>query len=214
MLENPSMEEVEMDWTGKQVAVSGKFRHWAAADIEVLLRARGVSNVLSSPSKRSAALVSAESEGKKVDAARALGQPVIVEDALRAALGEPLADYRERLLAYLAQRPSYYQTVVQAVGEPASAATLERIEARIGFGLPTAARHLWEAMNGLCWLWVHGDHAQGLTLSTKRIPWTTTAADDESFWGPMRHGELGLVNIPDAETIFLNEWLEPYRNAP
>lgn len=197
----------------KYVAVTGKFDAFSQGDLEILLRARGAWGVRGAPAKDTVVLIAATSEGSKQDKARALGQPVILGDALRAALGAPLADWRQRL-----QRLMDHETnnrggkrfAVAHLGAPVPGATLDRIEARIGFPLPAVARELFAQVDGVSLLW--GRPALRTTpTSDQPIPWNVAMDDGGDLWNELRRLDRdvlwGLVCIPSVETVFFEAWV-------
>ncbi len=195
----------------KNVAILGKIPGWNQTDLEILLRARGAWRVQSSASKYIHIAISAETEGPKVDKARSLGIPIVEAAVLRSALGEPLADYRTRLERRLAAQPRYMKNAVLALGGPASGEALSRVEERIGFSLPTAARNLFSQLDGLSLLWTIPSLQPS---SGDPIPWSDACGDGSELWSrlralrkaqPKRFG-MGLACIPPLETVFFNKW--------
>lgn len=199
------------DVSEKTLALSGRFADWTSAELEILLRGRGAWRFVSSPSKACAAMVADSLDNPKVQKARALGLPVFTADGLRAALGPPLEGYRARLERSLAARPRYVKDAVQAIGDPASPELLARVEARIGFPLPEAARALWSQMDGLSLVWTTPELQ---ATSTELLPWNVACHDGGALWrglydlrehNPSRY-DMGMVCIPPVETIFFTGW--------
>ena len=199
------------DVSKQTIALTGRFPEWSKAELEILLRGRGAWRFVSSPSRECAAVVSADREGPKVDKARELGLPITFADELRAALGAPLEGWRGRMERSLAGRPNYYKNAVFAVGDPASDAVLERVEARIGFPLPEAARNLWSQLDGLSLLWTIPELQP---TSSEPLPWHVACHDDGALWrsihdlrahNPSRF-DMGQVCIPPIETLFFEAW--------
>lgn len=200
------------DLSRQTLCITGRFADWSKAELEILLRGRGAWRVAPSPSKAVSVVISAETAGPKVDKARALGLPVVFADELRAALGAPLEGYRARLLRSLAERPRYIHDAVLAVGDPVSDALLARVEARIGFPLPEAARNLWKQLDGLNLLWTVPSAVQ--ERSDALLPWSVACHGDGELWtkihalraqNPSRF-DMGQIAIPPVETIFFQAW--------
>lgn len=201
------------DVTGKHITVTGGIPGLTRGGLEILLEARGVAVLSRSPGKLTDLVIAPEDSGKKVDKARALGLPIVVGDEVRAALGEPLEGFRARFQAKLAKRPKFYKDAVLHLGDPAPAQLLERVAERVGFALPLAARNLFSQLNGLSYLW-----------STRKMPaelagplaWHDTMDQDGAIWRTLLElsgtskgsFSMGLIAIPDLETIFFSEWDE------
>lgn len=199
------------DVYGKSIAVTGRIPGFTKAELEILLEARGAALVNNSPSKDTSVVIAAADGGKKVEKARALGLPLVFGDDVRAALGEPLEGYRARFERSAAKRPKFYKTATLHLGAPAPHELLERVAERVGFALPAAARNLFSQVNGLSYLW-----------STRKMPapiagplaWHDAMHQDGATWKTLlalsRKGKgsfvMGLIAIPDAETIFFSEW--------
>ncbi|MCB9762356.1 MAG: hypothetical protein H6739_21345 [Alphaproteobacteria bacterium] len=195
----------------KRVAVSGRFPDFSKAELEILLRARGAWQVTNTASKDTFAMLSAEATGKKPDKARELGVPILLPEDVRAALGAPLEGYRERLAFRIADRPNYYKNAVLHIGDPASDALIARIEERIGFPLPEAARNLYRQLDGISWLWTIPKLQDTVDAP---LPWNEACHQDGELWRRLadlqKHNKsrftMGLICIPPAETVFFEQW--------
>ncbi|MCB9742322.1 MAG: hypothetical protein H6741_25775 [Alphaproteobacteria bacterium] len=193
------------------IALTGKFPDLSKAEIEILLQARGSGHVMGAPSKYSTLLIADTPDGKKQDKARELGQPILLGEDLRAALGEPLEGYRERFERAVAERPNYYSNVYFHIGDPAPAETLARVEEKLGRPLPLAAKNLFSQLDGLSYLWTIPDMKaprEGL------MGWADMMDSGGELYSSLvnfqqknktRFG-MGCVNIPTVETIFFTEW--------
>ncbi|MCB9794838.1 MAG: hypothetical protein H6741_19200 [Alphaproteobacteria bacterium] len=204
----------------RAVALTGRFPDFSKADIEALLRGRGAWQVQSGPNKESFALVADTPDGKKQDKARELGVPIVLAEELRAALGEPLAGYRARLERQIDAQPNYINRAWYHLGAPASAESIQKVEARLGRPLPLSAKNLFAQLNGITLVWVspkmQDTVSEPLSWGESMDPGgglyaTLSAHRDKNksrFWG-------GVINIPDVETLFLTEWEDRvfYRSA-
>lgn len=195
----------------QHVAVTGRFADWTAAELEILLKARGAWGVPGSPGKGVRALIAAEPGGPKVDKANALGIPIIGPESLRAALGPPLGGFLRRLNRKLGEQPGYVKKAVVAIGAPASEALLARVEAQVGFGLPEAARNLWGQLDGLSLLWTTPELQP---CTDQPLPWSEACHDGGPLWTRIEalraanagRFDMGMACIPPLETIFFSPW--------
>lgn len=190
--------------------ITGRFANWSNAELEILLRARGATGMDEVPAKYTLGVLSGAQTGKKVDKARALGIPVYLPDQVRGLLGPPLSGYRERFERLRTARSGALNEQVLAIGDPAPAALLARVEERVGFPLPEAARNLWTQLDGLSYLWT-SPGPQGLVDPTP-IPWHVAIHQDGDLWrrlyaaGEQTEGfKMGLCCIPKLETIFFSD---------
>lgn len=195
---------------GGRFCITGRFPEWSNAELEILLRARGASGMDEAPNKNTRAVFSGATSGKKVDKARALRLPVYYPEDVRGVLGPPLSDYRARFHRLRKERWERVHERVLAIGDRASDEVLARIEARVGFPLPEAARNLWTQLDGLTYLWTAPD-ARGPTDPTP-IPWHSAIHQDGELWRGLYATatatpdlRMGLCCIPPVETIFFGE---------
>ena len=197
----------------KYVAVTGKFDGFSQGDLEILLRAHGAWGVRGAPAKDTVALLAATADGSKQDKARALGQPVLLGEDVREALGAPLAGWRqrlERLIRSEAQDRGGKRFAVAHLGPPVPQQSLARIEARTGFALPAVAREWLAQVDGVSLLW--GRPALRATpTSDLPIPWNVAMDDGGALWNELhrlgRDVYRGLVCIPPVETLFFTPWV-------
>jgi hypothetical protein len=197
----------------KYIAVTGKLEGFSPGDVEILLRARGAWGVRSAPAKDTVALIAATAEGSKQDKARALGQPVVLGDTLRAALGAPLAGWRQRVQRLIDDETNDRggkRFAVASLGAPVPDATLARIEARIGFPLPAVARELFAQVDGASLLW--GRPALRTTpISDLPVPWNVAIDDGGALWNELRRFDRdvqwGFICLLPVETVFFETWV-------
>jgi hypothetical protein len=192
-----------------RVAIDGSFPSLPSGLLFVLVKARTRWVIEKSPKKDTVALFSAKESSKKVDKARALGQPVFTDEDARDILGPPLKGFRKRFEHLVANEPDYYITHFLEIGDPAPPELLSRVEERVGFPLPEAARNLFGELNGLTWLWTYQDMQldpiEELTISDAGDP-------GSALWQQIhraaegKNPARGLTCIPDVETIFFTDW--------
>ncbi len=203
---------MNLAYTNATVAVSGRFSEWTKGELEIVLKARGVARIAGSPTKSTLALFCDTPDNRKAEKAKKIGVPVVLPSQIREALGAPLAGFRERFEHFVHNREDYYHNHTFAMGEPASREVLTRVEERIGFDLPEAARNLWSQLDGFSWLWTF----RGLSGPTSRelLAWNVASHGDGALWKSLyaaceadrQSFSMGLCCIPRAETIFFTKW--------
>jgi hypothetical protein len=191
---------------GETVAIEGTLKGFPGGLLPLLVKARTQWTIAPSPNKKTVAFFTTKPEGKKAEKAKTLGVPVITEDEARDVIGPPLKGYRERIEHFVSQRPDYYVDHVFKMGDPVSDAVIARIEKRVGFEVPEAARNLFAELNGLQWFWTYRMDVPPM----EGLDWTQTGEFSSEFWrdvkAPDNNFNLGLVCIPDVETIFFSDW--------
>jgi len=187
------------------VGIEGTLEDFPKGLLHILVKARTHWTIEPSAPKDAVAFFTTKPEGKKADKARERGVPVITNDEARDVLGAPLEGYRERFEAYVANRADYYKNNVFKMGDPVSPEVMERIEERVGFPLPEAARNLFSQLNGLQWFWTYDKEVD----VGESLDWTQSAEFSSDFWMKIKTAEIdgmGLICIPDIETIFFSKW--------
>jgi hypothetical protein len=173
---------VAIDIWGKYVAMSGRFKSLTRYEVGLVVRGHG------------AYVVPKIKDG------------ITITDAnLRKTLGRPLADYRERLQRafdeWSARTKSFKATRLE-FGKGCTAKTLKKIEDRIGFALPDAARTLFSAIDGIA-----------LVRAKKAVPelaespsWGVAVHQDGPYWRALeKQAGFGLAVIPPVETMFFSD---------
>ncbi len=204
------------------VAYTG-FPEYSKKDLRVLIDAYGYS--YAGGLNRNVRIVFTSREDAKVQAARAQGVRIITPENFRTELGPPLGSFLSRLKARVVERGAEraFGCHLFGVGAPADEAVLEKVEARIGFALPEAARQLWRQLEGLSMLWTISYTAgrpsplagTGLTPDAL-IPWNQACHAEGALWSAIDahravgsiQGVMGLACIPPVQTIFFTDWDE------
>ncbi|MDC0720836.1 SMI1/KNR4 family protein [Nannocystis bainbridge] len=173
-----------------------------------------------------------EASSDMAERARARGARVVAEADVRELLGPPLVDYRARLEASLAGARENGLRILRLATPPgATDEQLARVEAKLGFALPAALRSFYQQMNGLS-LAFHssrGGFADGIHDPTvplaveSRVPlaWHEAADEGGDFWAAIHEAPrptdgapflVGVICIPDIETVFFTDWTETCGN--
>lgn len=159
----------DLNLKGKRVALAGDFRAISRSDAVKGLEAAGIT--VGDISKRSAALFAGRGAGSKLTQAESFGVPVYTEAQLLSLLGldaeagesvavsaisGPLADFRERFKAMVAELRRHPDVVIlhYSVPPPASALTLETVRRALG-GLDPAIENLYRQCDGCKLLWAY-----------------------------------------------------------
>lgn len=192
---------------GDSVAIEGGSNTLPNGLLHLLVQARTHWDIAKSANKETVALFTKKVDGKKADKARERGVPVIPDDEAREAIGPPLEGYRRRLEEYVDNRASYYKNNVFKMGDPVSPEVMEKIEERVGFQLPEAARNLFSQLDGLQWFWTIDKEID----TGGSLDWKQTGDSSSEFWQQIKkaefqYGGMGLTCIPDVETIFFQKW--------